>query len=211
MKARHPVHVTMRLREGLPSLRRESLARVVIEAFDAAKARFGVRLVHFSVQSNHLHVIVEVAEHAALARAMQGLAIRVARGLNRHIGRRGAVFAERYHARALRTPLEVRRALVYVLRNNQHHTKGFGRPCRFDPLSSAPYFDGFTTRAYLPRNGFVPKKEPTVASAATWLLRVGWRRLGLVRPEEAPVRRHSEKMAGATTANQTTSRSTAAS
>jgi hypothetical protein len=160
----------------------------VFDAFEKAKTRFGARLVQFSVQSNHLHLIVEVGEHRTLARAMQGLAIRLARRLNQRVGRRGAVFSERYHARALRTPLEVRRALVYVLRNNQHHGTGAGQPRRYDPLSTAPYFDGFTTRVYLPRNGFIPPEEPPVVAAETWLLRFGWRRLGLIRPEEKPRR-----------------------
>jgi REP element-mobilizing transposase RayT len=176
----------MKLAKGLPNLRRRTLAGLVFAAFRKARERFGARLVEFSMQSNHLHVIAEVDEHAALARAVKGLSVRIARRLNGRLERRGRVFADRYHARPLRTALEVRRALIYVLRNNVHHATGRGRPTRFDPLSTAPYFDGFTTRAYLPKNDFIPPKETPVASPKTWLLRIGWRKLGLLGPRDLP-------------------------
>jgi REP element-mobilizing transposase RayT len=174
------VHVTLRLAKGLPSLRQTSLARLVFAAFHAAKTLNGVRLVHFSIQSNHLHLIVEAEETRALSRAMQGLAVRLARRLNGRIKRRGTVFADRYHSRVLGTPLEVRRTLAYVLGNHRHHF-GEHRASRVDPLSSGFYFDGF---AFLlprrPRRGFVPPEEPPVARPRFWLLREGWRRHGLI-------------------------------
>ena len=186
MKARHPVHVTLRLGKGIPSLRHKSLAGLVFDAFRAARERLGVRLVHFSVQSNHLHLLVEADGRRALSRAMQGVAVRLARRLNRRLSRCGAVFADRFHARTLRTPLEVRRALVYVLRNHRHHSRGAGRPSRFDVFSTSAYFDGFTTSPCWPKGGFLPPEEPPVARPRTLLLRFGWRRFGLIAPHEAP-------------------------
>jgi REP element-mobilizing transposase RayT len=134
LKARHPVHVTMRLCGGLPSLRHKPLAGLVLSSFHAAKERLGARLVHFSVQSNHVHLLVEVDEHRALSRAMQGLATRLAKRLNHRLGRRGAVFADRYHSRALATPLEVRRALVYVQAHRRTRTPERLRSAIYGPL-----------------------------------------------------------------------------
>ena len=189
LNARHPVHVTMRLRQGLPSLRHKPLAGLVFTAFHVAKVQLGVRLTQFSLQSNHLHLIVEAEGRRALSRAMQGLAIRLARRLNGHLHRRGAVFSDRYHARILRTPLEVRRALIYVLQNHRRHHTGPGRPSRFDVFSTAAYFDGFKVPIpRWPRSGFVPPVEPPVAPPQTWLLRTGWRRHGLLAPSDAPAR-----------------------
>jgi hypothetical protein len=159
----------------------------VIASFAVAKERFGARLVHFSVQSNHLHLIVEVDDRRALSRAVQALATRLALRLNARLGRRGKIFADRYHARALRTPLEVRRALVYVLQNHRHHHSGSGHLSRFDPLSSAAYFNGFT-EAVPPRQtaSFVPPRQAPVVHARTWLLRKGWRVHGLISSRDAP-------------------------
>ncbi len=80
---RHPLHVTAKLCPGLPSLRNTRTLEVLCEAFDVAKQRLGARLVHFSVQRDHLHLLVEATDRRALSRAMQGLFVRVAKALNR--------------------------------------------------------------------------------------------------------------------------------
>src|SRR6185503_20762307 len=92
-------------------------------------------------------LIVEARDPRELARALQGLCIRMAKGLNRVMGRKGTVFADRYHARSLATPTEVRRALVYVLGNGRKHLTRVGHrlPSSWlDPFSSAAWFDGWT-------------------------------------------------------------------
>src|SRR5438105_4593367 len=96
--ARIPVHVTVRVVPGVGYLRSQGRAKEIATALREAAVRFGARIVHYSIQGNHLHLIVEAESRAALSRAMQGLSIRLARRLNRRAGRRGAVFADRYHA-----------------------------------------------------------------------------------------------------------------
>jgi putative transposase len=177
-KARFPVHVTLRARRGLPSLRGQRLYGGVQLAIAAASRR-DFRIVHFSVQSDHLHLLVEAADARTLSSGVQGLAIRGARAINKLIGRRGAVWSDRYHARPLSSPREVRHGLVYVLMNFRKH-----RPAdrsRFDACSSAAWFDGFV------QAGPTTKETPPVAAARTWLGSVGWRRHGLIRPGECPV------------------------
>jgi hypothetical protein len=144
-----------------------------------------MRLVHYSVQSNHLHLVVEAANRRALTRGMQGLAIRLARRVNASVGRKGRLFNDRYHARALRTPLQVRRVLVYVLRNDQRHWAQGGLslpPWRLDPCSSAATFDGFCA---LPEIAMPPPLRPEVTVAVScFLLRAGWKRHGLIGLDE---------------------------
>jgi REP element-mobilizing transposase RayT len=162
--SRHaPVHVTWRVREGAPSMRGSRLFRRLRAAFRLGRERFGFRLVHYSVQGNHLHLIVEAWDKRALSRGLQGLGIRVARAVNRVGGTRGKVFTERYHARALLTPLEVRRALVYVLFNERHHLAQRQRslpPWHLDGCSSAAEFDGFIAHPELPVPKPLPAKPP---------------------------------------------------
>ena len=190
---RFPVHVTVRLRAGLPSLRRKGTVQELERCFAAGRERFGFRLVHYSIQSNHLHLLAEAEGRPSLARGMQGLLVRVARALNRRWGRRGGVFADRYHDRVLRSPKQVRNALSYVLHNCRRHGIHLPGP---DPCSSARWFDGWRprpplddadarTRGILARAGVgaVPagaRRTSVVAAARTWLLGVGWRRHGLL-------------------------------
>ena len=96
---RRPLHVTLRMAPHIYSLRSRRAFRVIEAARGTGADRFDVRIVHFSVQGNHLHLVVEAPHRRALARAIQGLSIRIARGLNRMMGRAGRVFDDRYHAR----------------------------------------------------------------------------------------------------------------
>jgi REP element-mobilizing transposase RayT len=125
LKPRFPVHVTWRFAEGVWNLRSPDTFRVLELAFLASANRFGVRLVHYSVQGNHVHLIVEAPDRVALGKGMQGLGVRIARGLNRLMGRRGRVLADHYHLHILETPTEARHAVRYVHNNARHH---FGLP-----------------------------------------------------------------------------------
>jgi hypothetical protein len=143
------------------------------------------------VQRNHLHLIVEADDRSSLSRGVQGLAVRVARAINRESRRAGKVFAERYHARALKTPTEVRRALVYVLFNERHHLaqRGLSLPHWWlDPCSSAAEFDGFRLSPYLPARQPAPRE--TTAPARSFLLNVAWKRRGLIALDELPAIRN---------------------
>jgi REP element-mobilizing transposase RayT len=143
LAARFPVHVTMRRVADGPALRRGDCYAVLRRCFAAGKSRFGFRLVHYSVQGNHIHLICEADDRRALSRGMQGLTIRVARRLNRRLGRRGKLFAQRYHARILRTPREVRHALIYVLNNRRHHAEERALAQLDRPLLLGPWFTGW--------------------------------------------------------------------
>ena len=102
--------------------------------------------------------------------------------------RRGKVFADRYYARALKTPREVRNAVAYVANNIRHHTARVGLPLDYiDPCSSWAYFDGWRERIGRRQAGARVGDTP-VAQPRTWLLRAGWRRHGLVRIAEIPGR-----------------------
>jgi len=87
---------------------------------------------------------------------MQGLSLRVARGLDRLWRRSGKVFADRHHDHALRTPTEVRNALRDVLGNARRHAIRYVDGV--DPFTSA---DAASVALPEPR---------------TWLLGRGWRR-----------------------------------
>ena len=174
---RHPAHVTLRAQRLLPSLRGDRLFSILRGGL-ALGSRGGIWILEFSVQRDHLHLIVEAEDGRALSRGIQGLAIRLAKAVNRVLGRRGRVWGDRYHVRTLKTPREVRNALVYVLQNWRKHMPGLRG---LDPCSSARWFSGW--RRAVPTEA---ARSP-VAAPRTWLAAVGWRRLGLIGDNEAPV------------------------
>lgn len=172
--SRHPLHITSRFVAGLPSARRGDVFRVLRGALRDKRVYEGFRLVHFSVQSNHLHLLVEAQDRGHLARGMQSVLITIAKRLNTWWGRKGQVVGERFFGRALRTPREVRHALAYVLCNGRKHGIRWGRG-EPDPFSSGRWFDGWKERSAERLDASSP-----VARARSWLLVRGWRRCGLV-------------------------------
>jgi REP element-mobilizing transposase RayT len=183
-----PVHVTLRVKRRVPSLRRQAMAAVVKNALVEQRKRFAEKqakhfqVVHFSIQDDHLHLIVEAPDKRSIARGVAGLEIRIARQLNKLLGRKGALWSGRYHRRDLRTPTETRNALRYVLLNFQKHRRVVGEGAFADPWSSATTFDGFVRTPTIFDD---PNPWPRVRPR-TWLLRTGFRKHGLLDPADVP-------------------------
>jgi REP element-mobilizing transposase RayT len=181
--SRHPCHVTFRVREDVPSLRTVRFVREFERSLRQIRRRPGCRVVQYSIQGNHVHMLVEAAGPDALGRGMKSVGARLARAVNRVFRRRGPVLADRYHLRALKTPREVRNALAYVLLNARRHAgPRASKLGAVDPASSARWFEGWKREIASARDA------PTVAQAHTWLLRKGWRRHGRIGLDEIPAR-----------------------
>lgn len=150
-----PVHVTIKMAEHVYNLRARRCFSLVARALGAAAERFGVRIVQFAVLGNHVHLVVEASSNEALSTAMKGFAVRVARGLNRVMSRRGRVVGDRYRAHLLRNPTETRRVLRYVRTNAARHG-----------LVAHGTKDAFTS----------PVVEVPLPLPKTWMLNDGWRR-----------------------------------
>jgi hypothetical protein len=192
LKARFPVHVTVKLRRGLPPLRRRSVYAALRAAFASGRSGGGsaasgaFRLCHYAVLNDHLHFLVEAEDRGSLSRGLQGLLVRIARSINRTLRRSGAVFVDRYHDRILKTPREVRNAIRYVLQNGKKHAaegQEIAVPQAIDVFTSAPWFDGF--REPIVVHGIATESRP-VLPARTWLMEKGWRRHGLLSVYEMP-------------------------
>jgi REP element-mobilizing transposase RayT len=192
--AAEPVHVTIRTVAEIGGLRGDGLFGKIRDALRRG-CKDGFRVVHFTVLGNHVHLIVEAAGKEALARGMQGLSIRLARTINRHLKRKGTVWGDRYHATVLGTPTQCRHALAYVLNNFRKHAAEVGTYVGrgwVDPCSSAVWFQDWATAPKVvwegPRGGFPGPR--------TWLLRVGWRKAGLIDPDEVPGARRGGRRRG---------------
>ncbi len=235
----HPVHVTMR--SHFRPLRSRHVEPTIRLAIAAAGRRFPerFRIIGYSIQYDHIHLIVEAQDRAALSSGMRGLSIRIALWVNKLVSRRGRFWADRWWGRALTTPREVRTALLYVLANYRKHSRRFVPP-GIDSFSSGRWFDGWdldadatwatgTSARSSPTSRWEANARPTIAPdgetssdgessgdreaagpatsvdsatmkgaetrgkekspvrpSRTWLGSVGWRRLGLLRLDEAP-------------------------
>jgi REP element-mobilizing transposase RayT len=183
----HPVHVTTRLLK-IRTLRRGRCYRAVRLALAKGCLKPEFRVVEFSVMHNHLHLICEATDRVALSRGLQGLLVRIAKALNRTLGRKGQVFADRYHDHVLTSTAEVRNALAYVLLNARRHAAQRGRRLPkdwVDPRSSASEFWGWKRPL---RTVVRLESHHPLPQARSWLLTEGWTRHGLIAIDEVPGR-----------------------
>jgi REP element-mobilizing transposase RayT len=111
----------LRVRGDIGRLRRGPIFQAIQKAALVVAECSDFRLIHFSIQHNHLHLIVEASSRAALSAGMNTLAAAAARAINASLGRTGKVFECRYHATAITAPRQARNALAYVLNNWRRH------------------------------------------------------------------------------------------
>jgi REP element-mobilizing transposase RayT len=184
LAARHPCHVTLRVRRNVPSLRSARFVREFERSLRSVRERSRFRVVHYALLADHAHFVVEASSARDLSCGMKSLGSRLSRAANRVFLRSGPVLDDRAHVRVLRTPTEVRRAIAYVLLNARRHLAKVGLWVdprgRIDPASSGRWFDGWQHRPATVGDA------PAVARPRSWLLCFGWRRAGLVGLAEIP-------------------------
>jgi REP element-mobilizing transposase RayT len=199
--ARYPVHVVLRAVRAVGNLRRRSVYHAIRKATRTTARREDFRIVHLSIQHDHVHLLIEANDKAALASGMQGFQISAAKHLNAAISkerpgpaRRGSVFPDRYHPVVIKSPTQARHALSYVINNWRKHQEdrsAITRGWDVDWFSSAPMFrdwqehDGKAVLLELP-----PRYDPLlVHPPKTWLLSAGWKISGPVSYRAVPSRR----------------------
>jgi REP element-mobilizing transposase RayT len=190
VKAANPLHVTLRVCREVGSLRRHKAYDVVRHALGRVAVRPDARVVQVSIQGDHLHLVIEADDRAALARGVAAFKISFARQLNRALGgRRGAVFTDRYHAEAITSPRQARATLAYVLNDWRHHEldRWAQRDDHtIDPFSSGLSFDGWRDVEWVPARHPLGYAPLPVARPRAWLLTTGWRRHGAIEVFETP-------------------------
>jgi REP element-mobilizing transposase RayT len=198
LNARYPVHVTLRAIAAVGNLRRRCVYQAIREATLTTARRESFRIVHLSIQHNHVHLLVEAADKHALASGMQGFQISAAKHLNAAISkgrpgpkRRGSVFPDCYHAEIITSPTQARHAISYALNNFRKHGEDQRAPMstwNVDWYSSAITFPGWAEygdEPFLWRGP--PTYDPLITyQPRTWLLREGWKKVGSISCHEVP-------------------------
>ncbi len=182
----HPVHVTLRIDRRRPELRNHHIYNQVNRVLRTFLGRDDFRVVHLSIQENHLHMLVEATDRIALSRNMKSFAIKMQRALRSRYGCK--LFSHRYHAVQIKTARQARQALAYVLNNWRRHRldiddRGRRSAAKLDEFSSAIAFQGWRDYRFDVPAGYEPLP---VSPPRTWLLASGWRDAGLIDPFETP-------------------------
>jgi len=195
IKAKHGLHVVLRVETEIGSLRRPEMYRAIREASVCAAVRERIRIVHISLQRTHIHMIVEAEDKRMLARGMQGFQISAARHINTALGdgvsrRRGRVFVDRYHLVVLTSPTQARHALSYVLNNWRKHAEDRDASTRvlIDRFSSGCSFPDWLELEHRDLMWKLPADyDPLVVyRPRSWLLEKGWKLVGTISARAVP-------------------------
>ncbi len=179
IKAYLPHHVTLRVAPQVRWLRTPKAHRAIRNALAAVLDRaHEFRIVHYSIQGNHVHLLCEASGKRALGNGVRAFEVSAARQLNREMGREGQVFPDRYHVETIDSVRQVCHALSYVLNNWRKHEQDGGvvgmYDGKIDPFSSGVVFVGWKERT---RPVEVPEGygAPPVSMAESWYLTVGYK------------------------------------
>jgi hypothetical protein len=130
VNSKRPLHVNFKYRV---SIRNKEVLKILKRALINSGAK-GLRILHYSVQSNHMHFILEADNNKILETGMRSLTVTIAKGI-----KKGKVQLERYHLHVLKTIRETKNAISYVLFNEQKHS---GKKCiELDGYSSLHSLD----------------------------------------------------------------------
>ena len=214
LQRRFPVHVVLRVVEDMRNLRKRHMYKAIREATIAVALRElhalevgAFRIVHVSIQRDHIHLLVEADHKTALSRGMQSFQISAAKHLNRAVSvkrttrRRGTVFPDRFHQEIITTPKQARHALAYVLNNWRKHREDraqFAKTWRVDPYSTGIQFTGWKEleHAEVMWNKRESYQPLVVYLPRTWLLYEGWTRHGRIPTTYVPSEKLVSRIAG---------------
>jgi REP element-mobilizing transposase RayT len=176
-----PLMITMKLKKGLNGFRNRRMLEKFKECGRESKT-FGLHVLHFSLQRDHIHIFLEAKDNLSLGSGMKSLGGRMGRALRSMLGGKGSVFKGRYHLRVLHSPTQTKNALAYVLLNQSNHEKEVPR---VDLFSSAAHFGewksliGRCWQTKLSRMTLDPTELPDhLSRPRSWLASEGWRRAG---------------------------------
>lgn len=173
VEAKFPMHLTLKMKPGLKSLRSPKMTLAFKESLSKAKAK-GLRVIHFALESNHAHLFTEANDNGTLRSGMASLGSSFGKAVRKINDGKGSVFDGRYHVRVLKTPRETKHAMAYVLLNHSKHQKTFAYQ---DEKSSAFHFGEWRTllgEGY--RNTKTRALPECLSEPKSWLARTGWRK-----------------------------------
>jgi REP element-mobilizing transposase RayT len=186
-KRYQPVHVVMRVRKDVPRLRKRIVYQAIRRVLARHLGQLGFRVCHLSIQSNHVHYLVEASSKKTLATGMQRLNNLTARAINRALRRKGSLFAYRYHATAITNPRQARNTLAYVMNNRRRHNEDESS-VRMRYVALDTYATGYSFKGWCGGPLAAPEGHPKlpVDEARTWLLAIGWSRHGKIDEWRTP-------------------------
>ena len=116
------LHLTIKVRSNKADIKSKKILKALHHAIKRARLK-KLRVIHYTLEFNHLHLLIECESHKTLHQGMQAFGISLSKAINRIKKLKGTVYKHRYHLKKLATRRELKNALHYIFNNGKKHKR----------------------------------------------------------------------------------------
>ena len=114
------LHLTVKILKEKSRLRTKPLLQILKRAIQKARAQ-GLRIHHYTLEHDHVHLIVEAQNNLELGKGMQAFGVCFAKGINKFKAFKGTAYKHRYHLRKINSARDLKTVMRYVFNNSKKH------------------------------------------------------------------------------------------
>ena len=122
LKKASSLHLTIKVRENKADIQSKRILKALHHAIKRARLK-GLKVVHYTLEYNHVHLLVESVDNKTLHKGMQAFGITIAKAINKIKRSKGAVYKNRYHLRLISSPRQLKNVLHYIFNNGVKHKR----------------------------------------------------------------------------------------
>jgi REP element-mobilizing transposase RayT len=122
LKKPSSLHLTIKVKENKADIQNKRILKTLHYAIRRARLK-GLKIVHYTLEYNHVHLLVESVDNKILHKGMQAFGITIAKAINKIKRTKGAVYKNRYHLRVIDSPRQLKNVLHYIFSNGVKHKR----------------------------------------------------------------------------------------
>lgn len=115
-------HLTIKVKSNKADIQNKKILKALHHAIFRGRLK-GLKIVHYTLEFNHVHLLVEASCNRVMHSGMQALGISLAKAINRFKSLKGSVYKHRYHYRQISSPRDLKNVLHYIFHNGIKHKR----------------------------------------------------------------------------------------
>jgi REP element-mobilizing transposase RayT len=116
------LHLTIKVRENKADIKNKQILKALHHSIKRARMK-RLKIVHYTLEYNHIHLLVEAEIKQLVHQGMQAFGISLAKKINTIKRLKGTVYKHRYHLRKINSPRDLKNVLHYIFNNGIHHKR----------------------------------------------------------------------------------------
>ncbi len=114
------LHLTIKVKKKKAEIKNKSVLKILKRAILNARKQ-GLRVIHFSLEYDHVHLLIEADNNLILGKGMQAFGVTLSKAINRLKKLKGGVYKHRYHFRQISSTRELKIVMNYIFTNGLKH------------------------------------------------------------------------------------------